>query len=576
VLGDRRVGAVAAVSLALVPGYAFRTSLGFGDHHAFDSLWLTATVAVLAWAVTVETDDPYATENVRAGAVLGLCLAGQTLAWEGSPLLLLPVAGYLAVAVPFDVEADRPPLRANAPVLLGTGIAAAAVMSAHLTLGWHRLEVAVVPVLLFVGGFGLAGVGEFVRRREMSPRAIVAAETGVPVVGLVVLGVVLPGLVQDLVSGVVFLLFDSNIAEKESAFTAGRAFGFELLGPFVLLALPVMVWGAFRAILGDRQWLALSAYGWWLLFLTVLQLRFADHLAPLLALCSGIFVVWVLARLDLTAVPTSVQRDSDDGPGGADSQSPEPDARWFDLDSLTIRSGVATLVVVALVVGVSGFYLPEEVEGGMVEDEAYHTATWLGGYADEQDLSYPENFVFSRWGVNRMYNYFVSGQSRSYGRAQSNYRAFVFNDSSALWYDQLKNDTGFVVIEQLPRRPGTIQRHLYITYGSRWAEEEYDAVSHYRAVYATSTNRKKVFALVPGATVTGTAPPNTTVEARTTVEIPNDSFLYRQHDEAGADGEYRFVVPYPAEYEVTAGNETWSVNVSENAVRNGTTVRASG
>jgi len=576
VLGDRRVGAVAAVSLALIPGYAFRTSLGFGDHHAFDYLWLTATVAVLAWTVTVEADDPFATENVRAGTLLGLCLAAQTLAWEGSPLLLLPVAGYLAVAVPFDVDADRSPLRANASVLLGTGVAAVVVSGAHLALGWHRFEVAVVPVLLFVGSLGLAGVGELVRRRKLSPRAVVAAEIGAPVVGLVVLGVVLPALVQDLLSGIVFLLFDSNIAEKESAFTAGRAFGLELLGPFILLALPIVVWGTFRAILDDRQWLVLSVYGWWLLFLTVLQLRFAGHLAPLLALFSGLFVVWILARFGLTAMPTPILRASDgDDRQSGDSQSPDSDARWAGRDSLTIRSGVATLVVVALVVGVSGFYLPDEVEGGVVEDEAYHTATWIGEYADEEGLTYPENYVFSRWGVNRMYNYFANGESRSYGRAQNNYRAFVFNDSSARWYDELENDTGFVVIEQLPRRSGTTQRHLYITYGSRWAEEEYDAVSHYRAVYASSTTRKKVFALVPGATVTGTAPPNATVEARTTVEIPNDSFLYRQQDETGADGEYRLVVPYPAEYEVTAGNETWAVTVSKNAVRNGTTVRAS-
>ena len=574
VLRDGRVGAVAAVSLALVPGYAFRTSLGFGDHHAFDYLWVTATVAVLAWTVTVETDDPFATENVRSGALLGLCLAAQTLAWEGSPLLLLPVAGYLAVAVPFDVEADRPPLRANAPVLLGTGVAAVVVLSAHLALGWQRLEVAVVPVLLVAGGLGVAGVGEFVRRRELSPRAVAATEVGGPVVGLVVLSIVLPSLVQDLVSGILFLLFDSNIAEKESAFTAGRAFGLELLGPFVLLALPVLFWGTLRAILDDRQWLALSVYGWWLLFLTVLQLRFAGHLAPLLALFSGIFIVRVLARFDLTAVPTPV--GNADGPNRENSQSPEPDGRWFAFDSLTIRSGVATLVVVALVVGVSGFYLPDEVEGGVVGDEAYQTATWIGSYADEQGLSYPENYVFSRWGVNRMYNYFANGESRSYGRAQNNYRAFVFNDSSTRWYDQLENDTGFVVIEALPRQSGTIQRHLYITYGSRWSEEGYDAVSHYRAVYASSSTQKKVFTLVPGARITGTAPPNTTVEARTTVEIPNDSFLYRQQDETGADGEYRLVVPYPAEYEVTAGNETWSVSVSENAVQNGTTVRASG
>ncbi|MFC7197224.1 hypothetical protein ACFQL4_25595 [Halosimplex aquaticum] len=129
-----------------------------------------------------------------------------------------------------------------------------------------------------------------------------------------------------------------------------------------------------------------------MLFLTALQIRFAAHLATLLVVFSGIGVVWILARADLTALPTPVQRargDTDRNAGGENRQSRESrshagGARWVDPDSRTVRSGVTTLLVVALVVGVSGFYLPGEVEGGVIEDETYHTATWMDGYGEER------------------------------------------------------------------------------------------------------------------------------------------------------------------------------------------------
>ncbi|MFC7197222.1 STT3 domain-containing protein [Halosimplex aquaticum] len=83
IMEDRRVGLVAAVSLALVPGFAFRTSLGFGDHHAFDYVWLMATVASLLWVVALDPEDPFARPVTWAAGALGVAVAGQTLAWEG-------------------------------------------------------------------------------------------------------------------------------------------------------------------------------------------------------------------------------------------------------------------------------------------------------------------------------------------------------------------------------------------------------------------------------------------------------------------------------------------------------------
>ena len=580
VLGDRRVGVVAAVVLALVPGFAFRTSLGFADHHAFDYVWATATLTTLAWVVTREASERIDASDVQWAALLGVCIAGQTLAWEGSPLLLAPVAGYLAVAVPLDVVEGRSPLRANAPVVLGTAVAAAVTLGAHVALGWQSVAVAVVPGVLLAGGVVLLAVGEFVHRRSLSVRALLGAELAGPLVGLVVLSAVVPEAVVELLGGVGFLLFSSNVAEKEPVFTAGNAVGLEFLGATVLLGVPLLAWALRRAALGDRQWLALSAFGWWYLFLTALQIRFAAHLAPVLSVFAAVAVVWWLARYDLTALPAPVARPLGEGwrdpaaDGGATSER----GAWFDRDGVTVRSGVAAVVVVALVVGTGGFFLPGEVEGGVVDDQTYETATWMGSYADEQGLTYPDSYVFSRWGVNRVYNYFTSGVAGNYTRSQRTYTWFVYNDSSASerWYERLRDDTGFVVVEPLERRPGTIQQHLYVTYGSRWSQQGHDAVSHYRAVYAAGGATTKVFTLVPGATIAATAPANTTVEAKTSVEIPGDSFQYRQRTTAGTDGAYRLVVPYPGSYDLTVGNETRTVQVPESAVTDGTRMAVGG
>lgn len=41
---DRRVGITAVLVLAVLPVHAYRTALGFGDHHALDLVWLSLTV----------------------------------------------------------------------------------------------------------------------------------------------------------------------------------------------------------------------------------------------------------------------------------------------------------------------------------------------------------------------------------------------------------------------------------------------------------------------------------------------------------------------------------------------------
>ncbi len=562
VLEDRRVGVLAAGLLAILPGHAFRTSLGFADHHAFDYVWVLATMAALAYLLAAECDPP--ARRWGAGA-LGLSVAGLTLSWEGAPLMLVPVAASLAASVPLDVSEGQSPGHTTAPVVAGLGLGAALTLVAHALLGWQPLSVAIVPLLLAVGAAALVAAGELAERRGLSARRLAVAELALPVVGFLLATVVVGGILDQFLGGVGFLLGTGGIGETGSAFRPGQLFGVTYFGLALPVGLVAAGWASLRTLAGDRRWLVPVVFVWYFLVLATAQVRFVGQLAPLVALFAATGLVWGAARYDLTTPPDVLAggdgRVSGSLPGGA-----------------TKRSALAAGLVVVALVASSGAFLPQEVTGATVPDRNYETAMWIQDRADERGLDYPDSYVFSRWGTNRVFNYFVSGQSASYGYAQNNYSAFISSTNATGWYDRLHERVGFVVLEPLPRRSNTMQERLYYTYGSRWSEQGYGAVSHYRAVYASPDQANKAFVLVAGARVSGRAAPNVTLEFRTRVEIPNDSFPYRQQVTTDSDGRYDLVVPYPGEYAVrrggSDGTRTGTVTIPEPAVRNGTTVRA--
>jgi dolichyl-diphosphooligosaccharide--protein glycosyltransferase len=571
VLEDRRVGVGAAILLALLPANALRTVVGFGDHHAFDYVWLLATAATLAWLVA--QDDPSRRSLRNGTAALGVAVAGLTLAWQGAPLVLVPVAVAVAVSVPLAVAEGRSPWHAMGPVAAGLGLGAVLSLGVHLLFGWQSFVVVAIPGLLAGGTVALAAAGELVDRRGLSARGLVAAELAVSVVGLTVVSVLVDGAIGQLLGGIGFLLGTGGIGETGSAFAPSELFGVELLGLAHLVALPVMAWGVLRTLAGDRRWLVVCVYGWYFFVLSLVQARFVGQFASFVALFAATGVVWWAARYDLTTVPAILQGNADPDPDTEDSRRR---GAWLDTDAVSLRSGLAVGLVVVAVLASSGAYLPGKVTGGVAADRNYETATWLADDAGDRGLSYPESYVFSRWGTNRLFNYFAGGWAEGYGYARDNYPAFLSSDDPERWYERLRNRAGYVVLEPLSRRGNPMQERLYVTYGSRW--QGYEAVSHYRAVYTTENRDNKVFVLVPGARVTGQAAPNTTVEVRTTVDIPNDSFRYRQRATTGADGTYELLVPYPGEYEVRTGvgsgnaTVTGTVSVPESAVGNGANV----
>ncbi|WP_181687176.1 oligosaccharyl transferase, archaeosortase A system-associated [Halorhabdus salina] len=77
----------------------------------------------------------------------------------------------------------------------------------------------------------------------------------------------------------------------------------------------------------------------------------------------------------------------------------------------------------------------------------------------------------------------------------------------------------------------------------------------------------KVFERVPGATVEGDGPTNTTVTASVEMEMPNanQTFTYKQHAETDADGEFTMRLPYSTDGYENWGPENGYTNVSVRA-----------
>ncbi|MFC7156799.1 STT3 domain-containing protein [Halomarina halobia] len=560
---DRRVALAAVALLAVVPAHALRTGLGFADHHAFDYVWLALT----AWAVVALVDRDsrgFAIDRstLVAAVALGVGVAGQTLAWDNGPVLLVPVGLAVALAVPVAVREGRSPAALGAPVVAGLALAAGLSHLAHAGLGWHTDTVAYAPSLLLAGVVVALVVGEAFARLAPSVSnpalPIAPAVLGAEVVAVV--GVVLvvrsrfPGFWSDLGRGLGTLFAERAIAEVQSLFASGSAGWLLLFGFALVLALPYLAWGLWRGWRGALGWLVVGTYGGYFLALAAVQTRFAGELSPFVAVFAGLGFVHLAERVDLAARPVPLR----DPPERTDDREPSP--------RLPDRRRLGALALLFLLVGGLGMIqVPVKTSLVTVPDGQYRTATAIDAHAEERGLAYPESYVLSEWGRNRVYNYFVGGEAASYGYARANYDAFVESTTPGPWYERFRGRVGYVVVEDDARPSNVIGARLHERYGSR--ADGVAGLAHYRAIYASPGGEYVAFAVVPGATIVGPAS-GESVTVETGVEIDGASFAYERRA-AVEGGTFRVTVAYPGTYSV--GGET--VYVSEAAVEEGRTVR---
>ena len=565
--GDARVGVAAVLLLAVVPAFAYRTSLGFADHHAFDYPWLALTAVSLAAVSRTDIGDLSTPRPWLAAGALGVAVSAQVMAWEAGPLLVGALGVYVAVRAVADVRADRSPLVPVVPILAGLAVASVLSHLAHAGFGWQSDVVAYSPVLLFVGVLTVGLVGEAFRRTGLPAFVFGTAEVAGALGGLALVFTVLPSFAEVLSNRVDFLLNTSRAAETQSIFAGGPS-GL-LLGPILelglvwLLGLPVLVLATRRAYRrDDAAWLVVVAYGWYFLALATIQRRFVGELAPFVALAAGWGFVAFVARLDVVEPPAFAREDS---------KSPTRSGSALQLPD---RSTVTALAFVFLLVASAGIVQTavrnEQVK---IDDQRFQAAAWMDGHAADRALEYPDDYVFSQWGRNRMYNYFVNGESASYWFAQQNYEAFLSGTDAATWYDRLGNQpTGFVVTKNVdtqgPVSPQTNYATLHQRYGSSGPNDA-DGAGHFRAVYASDDESVKVFTVVPGATIVGEASPGETVTVSKQVDVGGRTVTYEREATANPYGVFGVTVPYAGEYSVDGAAEL----VSDDAASSGEMVR---
>jgi len=552
VTNDRRVGLAAVLLFAIVPGHALRTSLGFADHHAFDYLWLALTALTLTVLAGTERDTLTQPRTWLASAGLGIAVGGQTLAWESAPLLIAAVGLAVVALTLAAVDGERSPLLAGIPILAGLTLAAGIAAAGHVVVGWHTPRVAFSPALVLGGSALVVAVATLVDRTIGDVRHLAVIDAVLFVIGLAVFRASRPEDWAALTSGTERLTAERNIAETVGLFDPETLGVLLLLGFTLVIALPAMVLGIQRART-NITWAVPTAYVWYFLGLSTLSVRFVGELAPILAVFAGVGFVRLAAWID-AARPVEF-----DGNHGAVESLSVPDRRTLGI-----------LAAVFLLVGSLGIVQsPVKTSQITVEDSTYQSAAFIANHSVERNESHPKNYVLSQWGRNRVYNYFVSGESRSYGYARQTHADFLGSLGADQWYDEFDGRVGYVVIqEDVNSSAGTVHAHLMNDYGSRTAQ--HDGVAHFRALSVTPDGEKAVFSVVPGVNLTGQAPPNTTVTVRTNVTVPGASFTYERQTTADETGNYSVRVANPGTYTISAGNETSEIIVSAAAVRNGT------
>ncbi|MFC5368566.1 STT3 domain-containing protein [Salinirubrum litoreum] len=582
---DVRCGLAAVALLAVIPAHAYRTALGFGDHHAFDFLWLGVTLLALLAVVSARVDPGERLAGLSPTAWLavvggGLAVTAQTAAWRGGPLLTLPIAGYVIARTYLSVRDDTAPARDLAPLVGLLVVASVTTYALHAGFGWLESYRALAPTLLLLGTLGVIVLTTVVRRLELPAWSTLAGEAILAVLGFVALPALVPSIAGALDDFVAYLgtYGGSGIAETYSLFSGelGTVVGPIFLFGFALfLALPYLAWATKHAVdETDEAWLVFVAYTWWLLLLAVVQNRFSGELSLFVAVLAGVGFVHVAAWIEIARpvapfeTSAGTLASTDGGPGGTRRRdgvsSSEPPAVGVDLDR---RNVLLSGVLFTLVGGLGAIQSGIKIGQTTLADGRYRMGVWLGEYADQRGLSYPESYVLSNWGRNRADNYLVSGYSESYGYALNNYEAFVTATDADGWYEQFAaDDVGFVLTrEGISLSEETLYRRLHEQFGSRTASAP--ALSHYRALYADGGYR--AFEVVSGATITGSVEAGSEVVAETTVTLaPTDREVTYETATTADGGTFSLTVPYPGEY--TVAGET--VTVPESAVFDGETV----
>ena len=549
---DERIGVASVVALALLPGHALYSGIGFFDHHAVDYVWLTLSIVGVTWlARDHETRAP----DARVGhltspatwavvGLLGVVFAAMVHTWNGSPILLVGLAVYATLRASSDLRAGWNPLVAAAPVVGALGVGFALAYALHTRAGWQEPLAVYALALVAVGVVCVAGAAAVLGRFDAHP----GIHLGLSAASVVPLWLGFRRVRPDEAARLTERALDSllgreGIAETRALFASD--FGV-FLGPidhfgwFLFVALPVLGWAGWQCVVRhEPRWLVVVGYASALIGFALVQIRFAGEATGVVAVCAGVGLVYLLSVIDVAERPE---------PFG-----PRPDRVHVTLrpPGLTGRQVGYALGVVGLVASLSLVMVPAVMDTVAATDDEAGAIEWIDADAAERE---GPDFVLSEWGRNRMFNYAVRGDGDGYGYAFSNYEPFVSDADPDAHADGFAGTVGYVAIHEIDgSTPGTsVYDQLFEAHGS--ATDAANGSGRFQLGFVADGGEVKVFRPVEGAAVTGEAEPGETVTVTTDVETAGETFTYERRTTADADGTFDVRVAYPGEYTAASGD----------------------
>jgi dolichyl-diphosphooligosaccharide--protein glycosyltransferase len=608
---DIRVGFTTVGMFAFIPLHAVYSGIGFLDHQVHQYFWLavllTGLVLLAGPLRATHTDDSapvseYLTTPRTWGiaTLTGIAVGVSVHIWNGSALVISPLFVYIVLRVPTDVRAGLSPVRALLPVVTATAVGASFALGLHLLLNWGQLYIALTPAYVVSVSTVIICVGEIWRRFSLPPVTLIPIEGITAAVGAWIVARTTPDTVAEYNQSLEFVLNNENIAEVVSLFDPNILIGpFLRLGVTFFIAIPALLWITISVAWSYKPgWLSIVVYTWVFLAAATIQNRFAGQLSVVIAVFAGLGFAVLLGRLGIIrpvtefpgpgpiatlsqAITTHAETDEGDDPESDETGTEGPPAspdRTQDRGSIT-RLGSPTTRRAYLALGsslavtgvVSAALVDAQTRETSYSDAEYRAAQAIATHQEIVSREYPANFVLSRWGSNRMYNYFVNGESKGYDFARNTYPDFLTEQSPDEWAENNRDRVGYVVIEaedaDLP--PGTAYHMLQERLGV--AMEYRNPLSHYRLLSLAGDGDSpddwtlSAFAIVPGATITGTGTPGETVTAGTEVSVSGVTFPYQQAAAVNDEGEFALTVSYPGEYSLKGTQ----VQISESAIITG-------
>ncbi|MDY6779664.1 MAG: hypothetical protein SV760_03800, partial [Halobacteria archaeon] len=299
-------------------------------------------------------------------------------------------------------------------------------------------------------------------RLGASVRQIALAQTALATSGFALFNVLFPNYASRLYMGLGILTESKAVGEAQSIFGGGINF---LLTPFFLfgfgfvLFVALLVWLTWLGFkrLGEGSFnsgiIVLLSYSWYFLALSLLQRRFMGQLSVFATVLVGWGFVSLLSRLELARpVSNNVAALSRSSPSSntsdGSSDGVQNSSRLTKPEPLDGSKVALVLLVFVLIAGIGIAEIPLLLGGMTIDPDLHDTARWAQGFSEEQNVE--QEYVFSWWDRNRMLNYFVNGDSRSYRYAYRNYFEFLNSSSYAKWYTRISGRTGFVVTQEEP------------------------------------------------------------------------------------------------------------------------------